>query len=489
MNTAKVKGRAIFALGKILISAMPKNIFTTEKNADEFMLKGDEFFSENFGEYFTCGFSKVDLTPDDVTEKKYYIAGYNSNNPAEKVLDSMYARAMYIDDNTDRGGVVICSIDVVGMSRKDINDIRKKVIESGRISSVKSINICCTHTHSAIDTQGLWGEKVTKTGRDESFMETLKNRVAKSIEEAYFNRKNGELFYSFTETENLQFDCRTPDTYDKNITSIRFVPFEGDGEIFFVNFAAHAELMGSGTKSVSADFPCYMIREIEEKNKGASALFVNGAIGGMISAKEIKKVYRNEIDCEEYTKTFGKKLGEMINSLSYERKLKPIINVKSAPVKIKAENFVLILARMLKVINNDIGRDKKSKDAFVYSEVGYLELGDKDIGMFLISGELFPELFTGDFLTAETSASGKKANYNPLKNVGDAKHKFVVGLCNDELGYIIPENDFYLNEETPYINNSYDKFDRKHYEETNSTGPKTAETILNEIEKLVESVR
>ena len=36
-------------------------------------------------------------------------------------------------------------------------------------------------------------------------------------------------------------------------------------EIIAVNFASHAELMGSKTKKVSADFPCYMIEEIEEK--------------------------------------------------------------------------------------------------------------------------------------------------------------------------------------------------------------------------------
>ena len=36
----------------------------------------------------------------------------------------------YIDDNKGNGGVVICAIDAVGMSRKDINDIRKFVFES-----------------------------------------------------------------------------------------------------------------------------------------------------------------------------------------------------------------------------------------------------------------------------------------------------------------------------------------------------------------------
>ncbi len=485
MNTAKLKRTGILTLAKAIVSAMPKKYFTPEEKANKFMLNGDEFFKNEAGTHFTCGFGKTVITPEDITEKTYYIAGYDSNNPAQGVLDHMYARALYIDDNTSRGGVIICSIDAVGISRKDINDIRALVLKSKNIPNLKSINICCTHSHSAIDTQGLWGEKITKSGRDESFMHRLKALTAQAIEEAYFNRQDGELFYSVAKTEDMQFDCRTPDTYDNNLTKIHFKPFNSCNDIYLINFASHAELMGSKTKVISADFPAYLIAEIEEKNKGANALFINGAIGGMISAKEIKKVYRHEINCEDYTKSFGKALGEIANSLKNEIKIEPIINIKSTPIKVDAENFVLILARLMNVLNNNISRTNKRSVACVLSEVGYLELGNGEIGMFLIPGELFPELFTGEFLDKSTSANGTDAIYTPLKNMGTARHKLVVGLCNDELGYIIPENDFYLNEETPYVNNAHDKFQRKHYEETNSTGPKTAETILNAVKTLI----
>ncbi len=489
MNIKNLKRNSIFTLAKAIMGAMPKSFFSSEADANKYMLKGDERFATEYGKHFTCGFAKAIVSPENVTDKKYYIAGYDSNNPAEDILDPMYARAMYIDDNTCRGGVVICSIDAVGMSRKDINDIRKFVIEGKKIPNPKSINICCTHSHSAIDTQGLWGKKITKTGRDGEFMARLKKLTAKAIEESYTNRCDGELFYSVTEAEDMQFDCRTPDTYDKNLTKIHFKSFRGKREIYLVNFASHAELLGSKTKFVSADFPAYMIKEIEEINPNADALFINGAIGGMISAKEIKKVYRNEIDCEEYTKSFGKKLGETVCNMTEEIKLQPIVNIKSLPVKIPAENFVLILARMMKVLNNNIGRGQKRSEAFIYSEIGYMELGDKEIGVFLIPGELFPELFTGEFLSEKESGTGKNADYKPLKDVGNAKHKFVAGLCNDELGYIIPENDFVLNEEMPYINNGRDRFDRKHYEETNSTGPETARIISDAIKDIIETVK
>lgn len=489
MDTDKLTRESLLALSKAIIFSMPEKSFTTSEKANKYMLRGDKTFTDNAGKCFTCGFSKSVLTPDDIKFRKYFIAGYDSNNPAHGVLDDMFARAVYIDDNTGRGGVVMCSVDAVGISRKDINRIRKLVIESGKIPSLKSINICATHSHSAIDTQGLWGEKIFKCGRDEDFMNRLRKRTADAIVKAYENRTDGRMFYSVKKSEDLQFDCRTPDTYDPNITKIRFESFDGSKNIHMVNFASHAELMGSSTKKVSADFPAYMIKEIESNNENCDAIFFNGAIGGMISAKEIKKVYRETIDCEAYTKEFGKSLGEIVNSLKDETELAPIINVKSAPVSIEASNYVLILARLLGVLNNDISRVRKDGTASIYSEVGYLELGKQEIGMFLIPGELFPELYNGEFLSEKESANGRKAEYNILCEQGSAKHKFVVGLCNDELGYIIPDNDFFLNSKMPYINKGKDRFDRDHYEETNSTGPKTARILLDATLKIIKSIR
>ena len=481
--------KAISALTNVLISTMPKKYFTPQDKADKYMLTGEEKFSSASGEKWTCGFGKAVFTPADVGEKTYYIAGYASNNPAEKVLDDLYARAVYLDDNKGNGGAVFCAIDCVGMSRKDINDIRMYALENGKLGKVKSINVASTHTHAGIDTQGLWGEKIYKCGRNDEFMENLKKKAAEAIVAAYESRKDGKLYMGFVETEDMQADVRTPVTYDKNLTRFRFVPDDNSGDIYVVNFASHAELLGT-TKSVSADFPAYLIKEIESKVPGSEVVFFNGAVGGMISAKEIKKVYRNEINCEEYMQGFGKQLGEIALAIKEETELKPILNIKSKGIKIVADNTVLILARYLKVLNNDIGRTDKRNKACIYSEVGYVELGEKDVAMFLVPGELFPELYNGEFLTEADSANHRKANYEKvLIDMTDCKHKFVIGLCNDELGYILAENDFLLNNGTPYIDKATDDMGRGHYEETNSTGPNTGGTILKEIEDVILSAK
>ena len=479
--------KSVNALINLIISTMPKRYFTTQESSDRFMLTGDKKFSYVPGKKWTVGFGKKAYTPEDYKEKTYYIAGYDSNNPVKGILDDLYTRAVYLDDNTGDGGVIFCALDCVGISRKDINDIRKLAIESGRLGKVKSINISSTHTHAGIDTQGLWGEKIYKSGKDKAFMDNLKKAAAQAVIAAFENRKDGKLFWSYTPVEDMQADVRTPVTYDKNLTRLRFSPDDKSGDIYIVNFASHAELLGT-TSLVSADFPAYLIKEIEENEPGSNAVFFNGAVGGMISAKEIKKVYRDSIDCEAYMKDFGRQLGKIALSIKDEAELKPILNIKSKGVIIPGENTVLILARYLKVLNNDIGRTEKRNKACIYSEVGYMELGDKDVAVFLVPGELFPELYNGEFLTEKDSANHTRASYKKvLADMTECKHKFVVGLCNDELGYILAENDFLLNKTLPYINKATDDMDRDHYEETNSTGPETGKIILEETEKLIKS--
>lgn len=479
--------KSVGALTDVLLSTIPKKHFTTQEKADGYMLTGDERFSSDAGEKWTCGFGKAAFTPVDYKEKTYYIAGYDSNNPVKGVLDDLYARAVFLDDNRGNGGVIFCALDCVGMSRKDINDIRKYALESGKLGKLKSINISSTHTHAGIDTQGLWGEKIYKGGRDAAFMANLKKQAAKAIVAAYENRKDGRLYMGYAEAQDMQADVRTPETYDKNLTRFRFAPNDNSGDVYVVNFASHAELLGT-TSLVSADFPAYLIKEIEENAPASNAVFFNGAIGGMISAKEIKKVYRDSIDCEAYMKGFGKQLGKLALSIENEKELKPILNIKSKGIKIPGDNTVLILARYIGVLNNDIGRTEKRNKVDIYSEVGYMEIGEKDVAVFLVPGELFPELYNGEFLTEKDSAHHRKASYKKvLADMTDCRHKFVIGLCNDELGYILAENDFMLNSALPYINKATDDMGRDHYEETNSTGPETGRIILDETKSLIKS--
>ncbi len=478
----------ISGLLSLILLFVPNSTYTTVEETSEYMLTGDAVFSDTAGEKWTVGFASSVLTPDDITADKYYIAGYNPNNPAKSVLDDMHAKAVYFDDNTGRGGVVICAIDCVGISRKDINDIRKIVIDSGKIPNLKSINICATHTHSAIDTQGLWGKNFLSDGKNAEFMASLKEKTAKAIIAAYENRKDGALYLGTAESEGLLIDTRNPIDYDATLTRLRFDPTDGSDDTYIVNVACHAECLGARTTVVSADFPAYMEKEIVEQTGGANVVFINGAIGGLITCEKLDDVLRNFELGLEYVKEFGKDMGEVVMSIANETEIAPLVNISTKAVSVRCDNIALLLVRILGVLNNDVSKDENG-DISIITEVSYMELGNEQIGVFMIPGELSPELESGKFLSAEESANGTAVDYKPLYEMSDCTHQFVVGLCNDEIGYIIPENDFYLHEWLPYFNTTVDAAGRNHYEETNSTGPETAGSLLEAMDELITSVK
>ncbi len=84
----------------------------------------------------------------------------------------------------------------------------------------------------------------------------------------------------------------------------------------------------------------------------------------------------------------------------------------------------------------------------------------------MVPGELMPEIAVGGAYEEWESYNGKPWPFPPLKEIlgGDLA---VIGLCNDFIGYIIPDNDF------------GSMFAPLHYEESVSAGGRTASNIVN----------
>ena len=97
---------------------------------------------------WTIGFSCVSITPEDYTKKRYYLAGYNRNTVVKGVLDDIYARTIWIDDNSGKGGISFTVLDTIGMSNKEVNEIRLSLEEFAKESNTQGINILFTNNHS-----------------------------------------------------------------------------------------------------------------------------------------------------------------------------------------------------------------------------------------------------------------------------------------------------------------------------------------------------
>ncbi len=433
---------------------------------------------------FTVGFGKRVILPDDIETKKYYIAGYGENNPARGVIDPQYAHAMWLDDNSGRGGVLFISLDIVGLLNKDVNKIRERLSDFCRETGCRSINVFSTHNHAGIDTMGIWG-KLPFSGKDPVFMETLFKNTLEACFEAYENRRDGDLYLGTIEVPDMQEDIRTPVVYSKTLTRFRFVPSDGSREVWFLNFASHSESLQGCNHLVSADFPCYL-REKIDAEACADVVYTVGAIGGMISMDiPDEDKLRKEHRLLESTRKIGYKLADYALNISNDEKLEPVINFGRREFYAAVENTILTLACMIGLLEADRYADSKyTKLMCLKTEVSIFEIGNKK--MLFLPCEIFPELVYGGFLGGDESATGKGAEVNPviLSEIVNDKNIMVCGLANDELGYVVPPNDFILHPTAPYLENGRDAHNRRHYEETNSMSPKIAFEIAENIEIL-----
>lgn len=436
---------------------------------------------------FLLGFSKKSILPDDIDKKKYYIAGYGENKPAKGVLDSPHTHAVWLDDLSGKGGIVLVSIDNVGMLNKDVNRLRERLHVFCMLSGCRSINIVSTHSHAGIDTMGIWGP-LPLSGKDPKYMELVFSQTVKAVEEAYASRKPGKLYHGKVEVPDMQEDIRTPIVYSKTLTRLRFVPDDGSNEVYIINFASHSESLQGCNERVSADFPHYLREEIRQQT-GAETLYCVGAIGGMISMDipDEKEIRDNGSDFAESTANIGKKLAGYALSITQETELKAKIGCIRQEVYFKAENTLLLLAAKAKILEADEYRMPDGSGFAMKSEISYIEIDS--VKFLLLPCEIFPELVYGGYLDASESATGYGAEINPVPLAETAGSDVVIiGLANDELGYVLPPNDFCLHEETPYFENGHDIHGRRHYEETNSLGPETAEKIAQTVEEIINTV-
>ena len=132
-----------------------------------------------------------------------------------------------------------------------------------------------------------------------------------------------------------------------------------------------------------------------------------------------------------------------------------VISVAKKEIKARLTNILYKLAFGRKLLP-----DTRDKQGCIPTEVNLIRIG----GLWLatVPGELLPKL--GLQLKAWMKAAG-------------AQVTGVIGLANDELGYILPVEDF------KYPWNPFKP--GKHYEETNSIGKDIAPKVMNGLKELM----
>ncbi|MCL2495083.1 MAG: hypothetical protein FWE98_05440 [Oscillospiraceae bacterium] len=432
--------------------------------------------------HYTVGISKQEMVPDDVASERYYIAGYYGPKTITGMHDPQCATAIWIDDNAGRGALVLVSIDCVGFLRYDADVIRQRMAGWSKRHGCRAMHFFGTHDHAGIDTIGLWG-KLPKSGRDKKFIDLMHDKICEAIETAYNTRRCGELYAGqIEEPEGYHDDYRLPIVYSKILTRLRFAPFDGGAPVYLVNYAAHPGMMGGKNREMSADW-VYWFREDIKAQTGGEVIFINGLIGGLIYPHE------EDVPNLEATEIAGHRIAELALAVENEHKLEPRIGVMSQDIYLACDNTLLVLGGILKVLAAKFQATGKGRFGLsAKTALNYFEIGD--LRILTVPGEMFPELAYGGYLEEDLASNGGSAmNPTPLLEIANDPDLIMFGLGDDELGYLIPPNDFFLDDKRPYFVNAHDQHGRKHYEETVSVGVDAAQVIADTWKDMLERIR
>lgn len=431
--------------------------------SENFLEGNAEFIDDAKAEYWSAGFARRILTPDDIDETRYFLGGF-LKFPAQEatgVVDDLCVRAVVLDDNSGRGAAAFAWIDGIGFMNADIKDIREKLADITGNGKLISIDVGSTHDHSAIDTQGLWGN-IPKSGRNQEYIDSVIQKTADAIREAYNNRSEGTLYYSSKACPSMFYDGRNPYSIDDKIHLFRFVPnTEGKKEIYITNFGAHPINLGWSNTEISGDYPYYIEKEVTTE-KNADFIFIQGAIGGAIHADMgPQNGIPEDLTSFEKMKEYSNIVADILYELAEKGEaVEPILNVKHAHVDFEVNNFIFLLVASADLCN--VTPFKEDGKVYLSSEIGYVEIG-KNIKIVEAPGEALPELIYGGFYSADEAYNGTEYPYEGIATCFDEDDEVLVfGLCNDAVGYIVPDNDYSSSG------------DEGHYEETVSTGSKSA---------------
>ena len=519
-------------LGGLADSLPDPSYFRDEKSykSQDFYAGTDEIIDEPVhNSQWQLGYANASLLPSDWQTKDYYLGGYidpnnGFSNKVESIVDDMKIRIIAMDDSSGRGLSIFATIDSIGVSNLYIRQIRAELekLLKGRNIEIASVNVAATHSHSGIDTQGLWTNLFPKLignlvkgwtrlgtlekGVDEDYMKFVVDVSAKAMVKAIDDMKTGTLTYSKKEIDGEYFNNKNRDaatSKDNTVTRLIFTPNDVNATpTIIANMAGHPDVAGLPTddgkgtgRELCGEYVYYIEKylngyrnenvAVNEGANGYNFYFINGAIAGIymgrgLSGDGVPTVHRYEESIR-----YGTEIGRILLALNMteeeilandnisgksiieaemkkhglsepgytiwykgwtpveEIELDPILNVRVKEIRIPVTNNFIKLAGRANLVSYNILKTEKGTYEVV-SETGYVEIGNV-MKAVMVPGEIVTDIiYGGGSLTAEGSFSCQDFQYKSVCVIFGDKELTAFGLCNDALGYIVPDNDYSL---------------------------------------------
>jgi hypothetical protein len=433
------------------------------------------------------GFGEADITPK-VGDKPVYIAGFGNDRKATGVHDPLMARAVVLEQGQTK--IALVSVDLVGFFYPRVLRVRE------RVRGFSYVLVTSTHNHEGPDTLGLWGPGRFQSGVDPDYLALIEKQILKAVEAADASRQPALATIGTARAPELLHDGREPYVKHDELVALEFFNADKKPVGLVVQWNCHPETLESKNTLLSADFVGPVVKYLREKYH-CPVVYLTGTVGGLMTSLhvEVKSAAGKLLADGTFEKTdrYGELLAEVAGRAL--KTAKPVqltpFEIRARPLFLPLDNKLYLLARRFGVVEREgflwddphktpVADPLTDKALCIKTEVAWLRLGELEVAA--IPGEIYPELVLdkvqdppdpgADFPNAPI----EPAIYRQMKG----PYRMIIGLANDEIGYIIPKRQW--DEKPPFC------YGRKkaQYGEVNSLGPDTAPLLCNAFRDLVQ---
>ncbi|MHA1792303.1 MAG: neutral/alkaline non-lysosomal ceramidase N-terminal domain-containing protein, partial [Promethearchaeota archaeon] len=250
-------------------------------------------------------------------EKNTPMGGYSGRNDNCKgEHDPLHIKTCIIEK--DGQVISITSCDLVGLEHGKVMEVKEKVKETLGIPQ-ENVLISATHTHSGPRNIALFGEPFEGH-------EFIYEIIFDSITKAFNSKFPATVSVSSDYIKGVSFNRRTYDPTSEHVDDECIVltindKKEGVKAIIY-NFACHPVVMGADNYLISADWPSFANKVINDEFPGAVPIFLQGAAGNLnpVNTPLGGQVPKHDFnDCQE----IGEKIGKnVVNICKKSREIK-----------------------------------------------------------------------------------------------------------------------------------------------------------------------
>jgi neutral ceramidase len=369
-----------------------------------------------------AGFSRVSITPQIKDNKepvkksdKVPLAGFGQlkGKYATGIHDSIFVKAVAL--KTGDQTIVVISADLLIMPPNIIDSVASILLRKGLQRN--QLFFSATHSHSSL---GGWGYGLiakTFSGKENpDIIKWLITRINRAITDAISDLHPAKLGSGSFNAAQYTRNRLTGNPLQKN-NDFNFLVLEQTGgrKAIIGSFSAHATTIGRKNTEISADYPGYWERKMENSTFDM-AMFCGGSMGSQSAVSQ-----GNEFDNSKY-------IGEALaDSLLY--------NVK----KIKLNEKVTLSALSLKIFLPEYHIRMSTNRNFTSGFSNMLMPLPKNVYLQALRINDLIWFFTpGDF-------SGESATQIKRLLAGEGYKAMITGYNGSYVGYLIPGKYFYLN--------------------------------------------